>query len=93
MVHIQADLGWSGGGGGGNLYVQGLPFTSSSVYSPVTIGYWDNIALTASSVVTSYVQFSAQEIRFAQYPLGGGAVSFVPYDAAGRMFIQGVYIV
>lgn len=77
----------------GTLAVGGLPFTSSSAstFPAVTIGWANNIALTANNVMTAYVQNNSTQIYLYQYPVGGGATTGVPIDTAGGIILNGQY--
>lgn len=80
-------------GAAGSLAVGGLPFTSSSdsTFPAVAIGWANNIALTASNVMTAYVQNNSTQIYLFQYPAGGGAATAVPIDTAGGIILCGQY--
>nr|MDQ3038347.1 hypothetical protein [Pseudomonadota bacterium] len=79
--------------GTGNLRIGGLPFTSSNdgFDSAVSIGYVDNLALTAANVPTAIVLANSSQIGLFQTPTGGGATTAVPLDTAFVLEIAGVY--
>jgi len=94
LVHFEIVLDWSSGTGTGNLLITGMPFTVGSglTYPGLTVGYLANIALTASNVATASMDNTVY-IRMFQYPVGGGAVTAVPYDASGTIVLTGSYAV
>lgn len=94
MVTCQIRLNWTGGTGTGSLKVAGLPFTSAndSIYGTVHYGWFGDVALTASNVATGYVDLGATTLNVYQYPVGGGAISAVTYDAAGNMDFTVTYM-
>jgi len=96
IVHFQLRVAWTAHTGTGNMIVDGLPFTSSSVtnsQSSVSIGFFSNITLTASNVATAFVVEGNTFIAFYQYPVGGGAVGAVGIDTAGDVMFSGSYTV
>jgi hypothetical protein len=94
LVHIQLFVSWSSGTGTGSLYIGGLPFASSaSTYPAMTIGYANNLSLTASNVAACYVNLGTTTIAVEQYPVGGGTAAAVAYDASAGLMIGGCYTV
>jgi len=94
LVTVQIYLNWSAlTGGTGNMRVGNLPFTNTSNFWPASVGYLNNIALTAGSVMTAFVDASAAYIALWQYPTGGGAATEVPVDAAGAIVLSASYTV
>ena len=95
LVTFQVYLSWSSGTGTGDLYVSGLPFTSSAApFGVATTAYQANIALTASNFSNGgYVLSSGSSVRLMQTPVAGGAAAAVPYDAAGEFMMAGSYYV
>jgi hypothetical protein len=96
LVTFQLRVAWTAHTGTGGVLVGGLPFTSSSVsnsQSSVTIGFFDNFALTASNIATAFMQASETSIALYQYPVGGGSVSAVGIDSAADIMISGSYTV
>jgi hypothetical protein len=96
MVNFQLRVAWTAHTGTGNMIVDGLPFTSSSVansQSSVSIGFFNNITLTASNVATAFVLEGYTFITPYQYPVGGGAASAVGIDTAGDVMLSGSYTV
>jgi len=93
QVSISIDLSWSSGTGTGNIQITGLPFTNVSNNNAVSFGYVDGISLTALNIAQGYVAPSASRIDVVQTPTGGGAVSDVAYDAAGRLIVAATYFV
>jgi len=91
QVSILIDLAWSGGTGTGILRIVGLPFTNVAFNTAGTIGFINDIALTASNYATTYVAPSSTRLDFVQSPTGGGSVTDVSYDAAGRLIISATY--
>jgi len=96
MVNFQLRVSWTAHTGTGGMIVDQLPFTASSVsnsQSSVTIGFFSNVALTASNVGTAFMQAGETSIALYQYPVGGGATSAVPIDSAADIMISGSYTV
>ena len=94
LVTVEVDLGWSAHTGTGNMQITGLPFTTNAtVFTSVTLGYVDNIALTAGNFTTAYTSKSSTLINLNQTPTGGGATTGVPIDVAGRIMVSVTYSV
>jgi len=94
LVTVEVDLGWSAHTGTGNMQITGLPFTTNAtVFTSVTLGYVDNIALTAGNIMTAYTSTSSTLINLIQTPTGGGATTGVPIDVAGRIMGSVTYSV
>jgi hypothetical protein len=93
QVTVQIYLNWSAHTGTGNIRVGNLPFTNTSNFWSASVGYLNNIALTAGSVMTAFVEASASYIVLWQYPTGGGAASEVPIDVAGAIVLSASYTV
>jgi hypothetical protein len=93
QVTVQIYLNWSAHTGTGNIRVGNLPFTNTSNFWSASVGYLNNIALTAGSVMTAFVEASASYIVLWQYPTGGGVASEVPIDVAGGIVLSASYTV
>lgn len=80
--------------GTGGLLITGLPFTAKagSIYAGGSIGYLQNLALTASNVPTFYVLQNSTIIEVYQYPVGGGAASQVQIDTDFQLILSGTYL-
>ena len=95
IVTVQIYLAYSGGTGTGNLAFAGLPFTianNGNEYAVATIGQFDNIALTALNVPVAFGSPNATRFELNQFPVGGGATTAVPYDAAGGIMLTSTYV-
>ena len=96
LVTCQIFLNWTAHTGTGNMFIEGLPFATASIsgiYHPATIGWANNIALTAGYVITGYAGHNASTIiSFQQYPTGGGAMIAVPIDTLGGFIVSISYI-
>ena len=96
LVTCQIFLNWTTHTGTGNMFIEGLPFATASIsgiYHPATIGWANNIALTAGYVITGYAGHNASTIiSFQQYPTGGGAMIAVPIDTLGGFIVSISYI-
>ena len=90
-VHIFLD--WSAHTGTGNLKLAGLPFQSSNNFHACSIGFWNNIAVTAANVPMAYVINSETNISLIQMPSGGGAMVAIPMDTAGAFILSATYTV
>jgi hypothetical protein len=92
QVSCQIDLGYNSGTGTGDLTVTGLPFADTTSANPAaTIGYLDGITLTALNYAMAYLASTTTRIDFVQIPTGGGALTSVAYDAAGRIILNVTY--
>jgi hypothetical protein len=94
LVTVEIDLGWSAHTGTGNMQFAGLPFTvNGAVASSVTLGYINNIVLTAGNIMIGYTDPNGTLINLHQTPTGGGAATAVTIDAAGRVICSLNYTV
>jgi hypothetical protein len=95
LVSFQLYVDWSAGTGTGILKIGGLPFTSAttSTFPSITIGQINNITTTASNIPCANCINNSTSIDINQYPIGGGAVTNVTYDAAGYIMLGGSYTV
>jgi hypothetical protein len=93
LVHFQLIVVWSSGTGTGDLEVGGLPFntTNDSTFPAVTIGYANNLALTANTTPLALLRNSGNAIYFYQIPSGGGSNINIPYDGTASLIIAGTY--
>ena len=90
-VFVNLYLDWSAHTGTGAISVTGLPFTSSSATSATSagsIGFFQNISLTAANTPSIYISTSSTTVLFRQMPSGGGTLDAIPMDAAGTMVIN-----
>jgi hypothetical protein len=94
-VSIVLYIAWSGHTGTGNMNLHGLPFTSTSGNNSagVTIGYLNNLALTALNVFSPIIDAGQTKVDFYQSPVGGGAIATVPIDAAAAFALSCTYFV
>ena len=94
LVSVQVYINWTAiAGGTGNLRFGGLPFTASSetsVFGAITIGY-TTISLTASNVLTGYINSNETNIEAQQYPVGGGSTTAVPINTAAIVAFTATY--
>ena len=95
LVTVQVYLAWGGGTGAtGDLAFAGLPFTTGNIannYTSGTIGYFSNIALTASNFPLLFASPNSISFLLYQSPVGGGAISTVPYDDNGGIMFTATY--
>lgn len=92
-VFFNLTVVYSGHTGTGVIYVTGLPFDSADITNadcPVSV-YLDGITLTASNVPQTLMYRGTKIISLQQYPVGGGAATGVPMDAAGEIRMSGSY--
>lgn len=87
LVTCTVRLNWSAGTGTGNLLFSGLPFSnvSSSIFGGIAIGWFGDVALTANNVATGFIQNGGNAVQGQQYPVGGGSLSNIAYDAAANV--------
>ena len=93
-VSISAWVAWSAHTGTGNLELTNYPFASigtSNYRASGSFGWVDGVALTANNVATVAVIPSVTKSTMTQYPVGGGAASGVPMDAAGNIHFSITY--
>lgn len=96
QVSISIWVAWSAHTGTGNLQITNLPFSSSAttdLYNAVTIGYANNLALTANNVVIAHNPNNSSRIDFYQYAVGGGANSAVAIDTGASIIVSATYFV
>jgi hypothetical protein len=93
LVTFQVFVDWTAHTGTGNMRIGNLPFTNGANFWAGSIGYLNNIALTAGYIMTGYVEASQSYVTLQQYPTGGGATSGVPIDTAGSIMFSGSYTV
>lgn len=96
-VFFSINLNWTAHTGTGNLKITGLPFTSANVAGlahAVTATYINNLALSASNILTPYIGQNDSVIWLNQSPIGaGGSVTQVPMDTSAQFGLSGSYIV
>ena len=97
LVTISVNLSWTAvTSGTGNLQFSGLPFIASNTsgaYNGISIGYVNNIATTAGTVLYGLVEFGTTLITMTQTPTGGGIYTLVPLDTAGDIGFSATYFV
>lgn len=94
LVSVTGRLQWSGHTGTGDMLIVGLPFASANIaniFPAVTFGFVNNVSLTASNYLLGFIPNNSTLIYFYQTPVGGGAVSTVPVDAAGDIIFSATY--
>jgi hypothetical protein len=92
-VYFTAYIVWTAHTGTGNMRASALPFTSNSTANNFNaVSVWNaNIALTASNLLTAYVEVNSTSVTLTQYPVGGGASAAVPIDTAASLIVSGHY--
>ena len=92
-VYFNIYLVWTAHTGTGNMRISGLPFTSIATTNTFNaVSTWNaNIALTASNLLTAYVNVNATTVELRQYSTGGGADAAIPIDTAGSIMVAGHY--
>jgi hypothetical protein len=93
QVTVQIFLNWTAHTGTGNIRLSGLPFTSLNSFEAASVGYWNNIAITASNTPMAYVVPSATTIELLQMTSGGGAMAPIAMDTSGGFMISATYFV
>ena len=83
-------LNWSAHTGSGNMYIDGLPFTSADATACAWRG--DGITLTAGNYLTMSIDAGTNNILFVQTPTGTVSGNYVPLDTAGFIIVSGSYI-
>jgi hypothetical protein len=96
LVTVQVYLAYGGGAGAtGDLAFAGLPFAIGNIgnnYASSAIGYFSDIALTASNFPLLYASPNSTRFLLVQSPVGGGAVNAVPYDNNGAIMFTATYL-
>jgi hypothetical protein len=95
VVTAQGYINLASHTGAGNLLLTGLPFTQKNVsdlYGGISIGYLNNLALTALNIATGFGVFNTASISVMQYPVGGGATTEVPLDTAFTIMYSHTYL-
>jgi len=94
-VFFVANMRWTAHTGTGDMNIGALPFTSldsANSGGSVTVGYLDNITLSASNTLTGgFVLANNTEISLKQNPVAGGASANVTIDAVGAIWVSGHY--
>ncbi len=86
---------WSGHTRTGDMRFAGLPFNSANItsnFAAVTFGFVSNFALTANNVMIGHTELGNSFINVLQTPVGGGAISIVPVDAAATVVFTCSYL-
>ena len=93
LVHFQLLVSWNSGTGTGSLEVGSLPFNTAndSTFPAVSIGYAQNVVLTANTTPLALLRNAGNAVYFYQVPSGGGSNIGIPYDAAGVFILAGTY--
>lgn len=89
LVTVQVFLNWTAHTGTGDMRLSGLPFLTdqtAGVFSGASVGWINNLALTAGRVLTAYCLENSILISFQQTPTGGGATASVPVTTGGIIF-------
>jgi hypothetical protein len=92
-VSIQFYIIYTSGTGAGNLEITGLPYVPNGGghYGGVTIGYLNNLSLSANNIATAWPGNGVNTLHFYQYPTGNGSSSPIPYDGAASIMASAVY--
>jgi len=92
-VFFNLYVSWSGHTGTGNIWIEGLPTSSSASnsQSAISVSFPDDLTLTASNVVSAYKDVGNGRIVLVQSPVGGGGVSAVAIDASATIMLSGSY--
>jgi hypothetical protein len=89
-VYFSISLVWTAHTGTGNMFVSGLPFTADAA-SPVAVSCLpSSIALTAGNYLTAAIN-AAKSVDIYQIATGTTALSLVPIDTTGTLYLAGVY--
>jgi hypothetical protein len=92
-VYFSIYIIWSAHTGTGDMNINGLPFTSnSSNFSPCALRL-NNLSLTASNLLTTWVVDNTTNVSLQQYATGGGASSAVAMDTSAEIAVSGDYFV
>lgn len=89
-IHVQI----SAHTGSGNMKLGGLPVACANVTNgqiACSVGYANNLALTAGNNLKAYVIPNSTEIDLTQSPTGTQAESAVPLDTSFQLILSGWY--
>lgn len=93
VVTISINLAWSAHTGTGDMLITGLPFTSGSAFSPLSVRY-DNFLVGASKQLCAQVQTGGVQLNLTACDPAGGAAASVQIDTAGTSLrLAGSYFV
>lgn len=94
IVTVYGYVNWTSHTGTGDMMITGLPFSTNNqtnAFIAASIGYLENVALTAGNVATLYGEYGNTFLKFYQYPTGGGSPTAVPVDANGAIIFSATY--
>jgi hypothetical protein len=94
LVTITCTAAYSGGTGAGFLIVSNLPFAAANLTNNFgNIGCIGLDNITTSLLNQAYVSIdpNVSYVAVKQFPIGGGALIPVPYDASGGIFFTITY--
>ena len=83
LVTVSVYFDWTSHTATGNMRLGGLPFATNATansISSVSFGYVNNVALTASNILTGFTSTGNTFIDLYQTPTGGGTSTLVPVD-------------
>lgn len=92
-VYFTIALEWTAHTGTNNMFVGGLPFTSSNItgiMQPCAV-VSSGIALTAGNYLAAGILNNTTQISLYQIATGTGALNIVPIDTAGSIWLSGHY--
>lgn len=95
LVFVHAYITITAHTGTGNLIGGGLPFTSANVTSgnsSFSVGYVNNLTLSANHVLSLYTNPNATTFEFASMIVGGGGAGSVAMDTAFTVLFAGCYL-
>ena len=95
LVTVYGYMVWSAHTGTTDLEISGLPFSINSQansFVGVTVGYVENLTLTANNTLLAFGVPGTTRIAFYQYT-GGSATTIVPMDTAAGLIFSITYSV
>lgn len=95
LVQYTATLAWTDGTGTGNLLIAGLPFTSKNTlaFPQGNVQPGSTLTVSANKFASCQVVPNTTNIRLVEIPVGTGAATLIPYQAASNITVSGFYFV
>lgn len=91
LVTVSGYISWSAHTGTGDMFIAGLPFAAENtadLHHAASFGFVNNLTLTASNVLTGFLQPNNTNILLYQYPAG----SAVQIDTSAGLILSITYI-
>ena len=93
-VYFTVSLTWTAHTGTINMYIGGLPYTSSNISNiiqPCSVIGWD-ITLSANEYIGAAILNAASTISLYRFSTGTTGINLLPLDTAGSISLSGHYV-